>query len=147
MCKKYNPLEIPRKNEADWVTNGRALPSIGHQPLQLDFRKHENERQVRICTCTFAFFFPVFPIIHRSLAIFPDFFEVIFSFNSCTSSYWNEIIKQDCNINFSESLSEEELEESFFLKLRKPSGDINTEFLYCLYSKVTSMMGMKFGTF
>lgn len=61
-------------------------------------------------------------------------------------SYWNEILKQDCIINFAESLTEEELLPTFSLKLRKPGTEIiNTGFLYCLYSKVTQMMGMKFG--
>eukprot|EP01127_Copromyxa_protea_P011133 TRINITY_DN2779_c1_g2_i1.p1 TRINITY_DN2779_c1_g2~~TRINITY_DN2779_c1_g2_i1.p1 ORF type:complete len:1346 (-),score=201.42 TRINITY_DN2779_c1_g2_i1:119-3904(-) len=80
---------------------------------------------------------------YRRLVI--NHFNLIFGNSKMSDGYWDEILKQDCIINFSESLSEEELQPTFHLKLRKPNSEINTEFLYSLYSKVTQMLGMKFG--
>lgn len=69
--------------------------------------------------------------------------NLFFGATKNSDRYWDEMLKSDVQTNFPESLSPEEESPEFHLKLRKNS-EIDTEFLYCLFTKITQMMGMKF---
>jgi hypothetical protein len=61
-----------------------------------------------------------------------------------TLRYWNEWLKRDCEINFPDTFTPDELSSEFHLKLRRADGSLNQNFQHSVFQRVIEMMGMKF---
>lgn len=79
---------------------------------------------------------------YRRLVI--DFLNLVFGNNKDSDVYWNKYIKEDLIANFTDPLSEQELEESYPLKVRTKEGELDDTFINRVFERVQKMMGLQF---